>query len=193
MKYLGFEIKSVFNGLGKRVCDDNFKGKWEILFPKYKIMINDVEFEYSSSAVDLGKLLGIDKQECIYIHDSELYVSQGYSKRRPIKKLQENYYTSTIANLKNEYDLTKHIFNKAVEKVELSDESLKFALRCIIQDAYVVHECADIGDFADCYGYTDIKETLKIWNACSETNSKLKLSGNKLEEILEKLSEDGIE
>jgi len=84
---------------------------------------------------------------------------------------------------------------------ELSEDDLKFAFRCFIQDAQCV-ECADFHEFCEEFGYNRYddfteglnKESKKIYNACNRSlKSAGRLTDLDLCDILCELSEQGIE
>ncbi len=179
MLYNGIEITSQVIGVGKRKTNDNFKGEWFSLYPKHIVTVNGEDFDFSGSSYDLAVAFGLN-QSALYLHDGVIYHDSGYGKRNNNKSPAKTFQTLIAQYL-------------ARLNVNMTDEDLLFALRYIIQDALVTFENADIGEFADSFGYTDIKECLKVWNACSDTRARLKMSEAKLHEILDKLSEDGIE
>lgn len=185
MNYQGIEISAQVIGVGKQETTDGFKGKWEILYPNYIITCNGEEFEYGDSPHELGEITGI--KQCLFLHKDVLYQDCQDKKRRLL-----NYDNKIILpSFKNLKDVNEFILGST--KSELVGDGLLFAFRCIIQDALVKYENADIGEFADNYGYTDIKSTITIYNNCLDVASKLKLPESKLYELLGKLSEDGIE
>lgn len=76
---------------------------------------------------------------------------------------------------------------------ELSDKDMLFALRAILEDALVGFQFYTPGEFGKEFGYTDIDECIEVFNACNQTRVKLRFSETKIHELLEKLSEEGIE
>lgn len=68
-----------------------------------------------------------------------------------------------------------------------------FALRAILEDALVGFQYFTQGEFGKEFGYTDIDKCIEVFNACNQTRVKLRLSETKIYELIEKLSEKGIE
>lgn len=188
MEYQGLTITSQLVGIGKRESNDGFKSKYEILFPKYLVTVNGEDFSYSGSAYDLANAFKL-KNSALYLRDgNEIYADTRNGTRNTFNNVKTDRLQPKLEDLQ---ELTASAMGK--KELRMGNKAQLFALHCIIQDALMTFENADIGEFADSFGYTDIKECLRIWNACADTRARLKLSESKLYEILEKLSEDGIE
>ena len=68
-----------------------------------------------------------------------------------------------------------------------------FALRAILEDALVGFKFYTPGEFGKEFGYTDIDKCIEVFNECNKTRVKLRFSETKIYELIEKLSEQGIE
>jgi len=84
---------------------------------------------------------------------------------------------------------------------DLSEDDLKFAFRCFINDAQCA-EYLDFEDFCSGFGYEQYdeyemgenKESKKIYNACKQSlKSAERLTDLDLRDVLNEMSEQGIE
>lgn len=193
----GITISSQFIGIGKRLDYDRHNAICHILFPKYSITINNETFEYSQSAGYLADAIGV-KQGCIYEHTYkhpitgavkiEIYLDTGPYTRRSANSVASKIFpnrTTTINDVSNKFAQSK--------ESELSDKDMLFALRAILEDALIGFQFYTPGEFGKEFGYTDIDECIRIFNACNQTRVKLRLSETKIYKLIEKLSEKGIE
>ncbi len=193
----GITISSQFIGIGKRLDDGRYNAIYHILFPKYSVTINNETFEYSQSARYLADAIGV-KQECIYEHTykhpttgalkSESYIDPGLCTRNTANNVAPRIFpnrTTTINDVSNKFAKSK--------ACELPEEELLFALRAILGDALIGFQFYTPGEFGKEFGYEDIDECIRIFNACNQTRVKLRLSETKIYELIEKLSEKGIE
>lgn len=190
-------ISSQFIGIDKSLDNGGYKSIFHILYPKYAITINNETFEYSQSASYLANAIGV-KQGWIYENTykhpttgalkSEIYIDSGHYSRSSAHNAASKIFpnrTTTINDVHNKFAQSK--------ACELPEEELLFALRSILGDALVGFEYFTPGEFGKEFGYTDIDECIRIFNACNQTRVKLRLSETKIYELLEKLSEKGIE
>ena len=193
----GITISSQFIGVGKRLDNGGYNSIYHILFPKYSVTINNETFEYSQSARCLADAIGV-KQGCIYEHtykhpitgayNSEIYIDSGTHTRRTANNVAPRIFpnrTTTINDVSNKFAQSK--------ACELPEEELLFALRAILEDALVGFQFFTPGEFGKEFGYTDIDKCIEVFNACNQTRVKLRLSETKIYEVLDKLSEKGIE
>ena len=193
----GITISSQFIGIGKRLSIDKYPSIHHILFPKYSVTINNETFEYSQSARYLAYAIGV-KQGCIYEHtykhpttgayNSEIYIDSGTNTRNTANNVAPRIFpnrTTTINDVSNKFAQSK--------ACELQEEDLLFALRAILEDALVGFQFFTPGEFGKEFGYTDIDKCIRIFNACNQTRVKLRFSETKIYELIEKLSEQGIE
>ena len=193
----GITISSQFIGIGKRLSNDNYKNDYYILFPKYAITINNETFEYSQSARYLADAIGV-KQGCLYdntykhpttgAYNSEIYIDSGTYTRSTANNVAPRIFTKRTTNIND-------IHNKFAQSkaCELPEKELLFALRAILGDALIGFEYFTPGEFGKEFGYTDIDKCIEVFNACNQTRVKLRLSETKIYEVLNKLSEKGIE
>ena len=193
----GITISSQFIGIGKRLCYDRYNAIYHILFPKYSVTINNETFEYSQSARYLADAIGV-KQVYIYEHaykhpitgafKSEIYIDSGPYTRSPANNVAPKIFPNRTTN-------TNDIHNKFAQSkaCELPEEELLFALRAILEDALVGFQFYTPGEFGKEFGYEDIDKCIEVFNACNQTRVKLRLSETKIDELIEKLSEKGIE
>lgn len=197
----GINISSQFIGIDKRLSNDNYKDDYYILYPKYAITINNETFEYSQSANFLKEAMHKNFErgkssvfyEMSYIKpnsgaiETGIYIDIAHNKRDIF-----NRNKSLISNdIKSIRDL--HIVFSAKKESELSDKDMLFALRAILEDALVGFEYFTPGEFGKEFRYEDIDECIRIFNACNQTRVKLRFSETKIHELIEKLSEQGIE
>ena len=190
-------ISSHFIGIGKRLDDGRYNAIYHILFPKYSVTINNETFEYSQSARYLADAIGV-KQGCIYEHTykhpttgalkSEIYIDSGPYTRNTANNVASKIFPNRTTNIND-------IHNKFAQSkaCELQEEDLLFALRAILGDALVGFQYFTPGEFGKEFGYTDIDKCIEVFNACNQTRVKLRLSETKIHEVLDKLSEKGIE
>ena len=193
----GITISSQFIGIGKRLSTDGHSSIFHILFPKYSVTINNETFEYSQSARYLDDAIGV-KQGCIYEHTykhpttgalkSEIYIDSGPYTRNTANNVAPRIFPNRTTNIND-------IHNKFAQSkaCELPEEELLFALRAILEDALVGFQFFTPGEFGKEFGYTDIDKCIEVFNACNQTRVKLRLSETKIHEVLDKLSEKGIE
>ena len=197
----GITISSQFIGIGKRLSNDNYKNDYYVLYPKYAITINNETFEYSQSANFLKEVMHKNFErgkssvfyEMSYIKpnsgaiETGIYINIAHNKRDLF-----NSNKSIISNdIKSIRDL--HIMFSAKKESELSDRDMLFALRAILEDALVGFQFYTPGEFGKEFGYEDIDKCIEVFNACNKTRVKLRLSETKIYELIEKLSEQGIE
>lgn len=193
----GITISSQFIGIGKRLDNGGHSSIFHILFPKYSVTINNETFEYSQSARYLADAIGV-KRGCIYETTyeqpstgallSEIYIDSGSYSRSSANNAASKIFpniTTTIQDIHN-----KFVQSKASE---LPEKELLYQLRAILEDALVGFEYFTPGEFGKEFGYTDIDECIKVFNACNQTRVKLRLSETKIYELINKLSEKGIE
>ncbi len=80
-------------------------------------------------------------------------------------------------------------------KEEMADKDMKYAFRSIIEDA--ISGQMDFDDFCSEYGYDeDSRRAERVWNECKKSLNKVEsmgISGDELYEIINQLSEQGIE
>ena len=193
----GITISSQFIGIGKRLDDGIYNAIYHMLFPKYSVTINNETFEYSQSARYLDDAIGL-KQGCIYEHTykhpttgalkSEIYIDSG-----PYTRSSANNAASKI--FPNKTTTINDVINKFAQSkaCELPEEELLFALRAILEDALVGFQFFTPGEFGKEFGYEDIDKCIEVFKACNQTRVKLRLSETKIQEVLDKLSEKGIE
>ena len=197
----GINISSQFIGIDKFLSKDDYKNDYYILYPKYAITINNKTFEYSQSANFLKEAMHKNFErgkssvfyEMSYVKppsgaiETGIYINIAHNKRDLF-----NSNKSLISNdIKSIRDL--HIMFSAKKESELSDKDMLFALRAILEDALVGFQFYTPGEFGKEFGYEDIDECIRIFNACNQTRVKLRLSETKIHELIEKLSEEGIE
>lgn len=193
----GITISSQFIGIDKRLSTDGHSSIFHILFPKYSVTINNETFEYSQSARYLAEGLGI-KQGCLYentykhpntgAYNSEIYIDSGPYTRSSAHNVAPRIFTkrtTTIQDIHNKFSQSK--------ASELPEKELLFELRAILEDALVGFQFYTPGEFGKELGYTDIDNCIEVFNACNQTRVKLRLSETKIHEVLNKLSEQGIE
>ena len=193
----GITISYQFIGIGKRLDNGGHNAIFHILFPKYSVTINNETFEYSQSARYLADAIGV-KQGFIYEHtykhpttgayNSEIYIDSGTHTRSSANNAASKIFpnrTTTINDVSNKFAKSK--------ACELPEKELLFALRAILEDALVGFQFYTPGEFGKEFGYEDIDECIRIFNACNQTRVKLRFSETKIHELLEKLSEQGIE
>ena len=193
----GITISSQFIGIGKRLSTDGHSSIFHILFPKYSVIINNETFEYSQSARYLADAIGV-KRGCIYEHTytypptgalkSEIYIDSGPYTRNTANNVASKIFPNrptTINDVSNKFAQSK--------ACKLPEEELLFALRAILGDALIGFQFYTPGEFGKEFGYEDIDECIRIFNACNQTRVKLRLSETKIYEVLDKLSEKGIE
>ncbi len=193
----GITISSQFIGIGKSLSTDGHSSIFHILFPKYSVTINNETFEYSQSARYLAEGLGL-KQGCIYentykhphsgAYNSEIYIDSGPYTRTSANGAAPRIFSNrktTINDVHNKFSQSK--------ASELQENELLFELRAILEDALVGFEYFTPGEFGKEFGYTDIDNCIEIFNGCNQTRVKLRLSETKIHELLDKLSEKGIE
>ena len=193
----GITISSQFIGIGKRLSTDGHSSIFHILFPKYSVTINNETFEYSQSARYLADAIGV-KQGCIYEHtykhpttgayNSEIYIDSGHYTRNTANNVAPRIFPNRTTNIND----VSNKFAKSKD-CELPEKELLFALRAILENALVGFEYFTPGEFGKEFGYEDIDECIRIFNACNQTRAKLRLSETKIYELIEKLSEKGIE
>ena len=193
----GITISSQFIGIGKRLSTDGHSSIFHILFPKYSVTINNETFEYSQSARYLADAIGV-KQGCIYEHtykhpttgayNSEIYIDSGHYTRNTANNVAPRIFPNRTTNIND----VSNKFAKSKD-CELPEKELLFALKAILEDALVGFEYFTPGEFGKEFGYEDIDECIRIFNACNQTRAKLRLSETKIYKLLEKLSEQGIE
>ena len=197
----GINISSQFIGICKRLSKDDYKNDYYILYPKYAITINNETFEYSQSANFLKEAMHKNFErgkssvfyEMSYVKptsgaiETGIYINIAHNKRDLFNSIK-----SLISNdIKSIRDL--HIMFSAKKESELSDKDMLFALRAILEDALVGFQFYTPGEFGKEFGYEDIDECIRIFNACNQTRVKLRFSETKIHELIEKLSEKGIE
>ena len=193
----GITISSQFIGIGKRLDDGRYNAIYHMLFPKYSVTINNETFEYSQSARYLDYAIGI-KQGYIYEHTykhpttgalkSEIYIDSGPYTRNTANNVASKIFPNRTTNIND-------IHNKFAQSkaCELPEEDLLFALRAILGDALVGFQYFTPGEFGKEFGYEDIDKCIEVFNACNQTRVKLRFSETKIYEVLDKLSEKGIE
>ena len=193
----GITISSQFIDIGKRLSIDEYSSIYHILFPKYSVTINNETFKYSQSARYLAYAIGV-KQGCIYEHtykhhttgalESEIYIDSGTNTRSTANNVAPRIFPNRTTNIND-------IHNKFAQSkaCELPEEELLFALRAILEDALVGFQFFTPGEFGKEFGYEDIDKCIEVFNACNQTRVKLRLSETKIYEVLDKLSEKGIE
>lgn len=193
----GITISSQFIGIGKRLDDGRYNAICHILFPKYSVTINNETFEYSQSARYLADAIGV-KQGCIYEHTykhpttgalkSEIYLDSGPYTRRSANNAASKIFPNRTTNIND-------VSNKFAQSkaCELPEEDLLYELRAILEDALIGFKFSTPGEFGEEFGYTDIDKCIEVFNACNQTRVKLRLSETKINEVLDKLSEKGIE
>jgi hypothetical protein len=189
----GINISSQFTRIGRRLSNDGYKKTFHMLFPKYSILINNETFEYSQSARYLAEGLGI-KNSCVYNNTSpgaivnEIYLDSGNYTRTTANNLYPRIFSNrrtTISDVNN-----KFLQSKASK---LSEKDILFAFRCILEDALVGFNYFTPGEFGKEFGYEDIDECIKVFNACNQTRVKLRFSETRINQLIDKLSEQGIE
>lgn len=193
----GITISSQFIGIAKRLSTDGHSSIFHILFPKYSVTINNETFEYSQSARCLTDAIGV-KQGCIYENTykhpttgaltSEIYIDSGHYTRSSANNVAPRIFQNRTTNIND-------VSNKFAQSkaCELSDKDMLFALRAILEDALVGFKFYTPGEFGKEFGYEDIDKCIEVFNACNQTRVKLRLSETKINELIEKLSEKGIE
>lgn len=154
-------------------------------------------FEYSQSPRYLAYAIGV-KQGCIYENTykhpttgalkSEIYIDSGTNTRSTANNAASKIFPNRTTNIND-------IHNKFAQSkaCELPEEELLFALRAILEDALIGFQFFTPGEFGKEFGYEDIDECIRIFNECNKTRVKLGLSETKIQEVLDKLSEKGIE
>ena len=193
----GITISSQFIGIGKRLSRDGDNAIYHILFPKYSVTINNETFEYSQSARYLADAIGV-KQGCLYEHtykhpntgalESEIYIDSGPYTRSSANNVAPRIFTNrttTINDVSNKFAQSK--------ACELPEKELLFELRAILENALIGFQYYTPGEFGKDFGYEDIDKCIEVFNACNKTRVKLRLSETKIHELIEKLSEKGIE
>lgn len=190
-------ISSQFIDIGKRLDNGGYNSIYHILFPKYSVTINNETFEYSQSARYLANAIGV-KQGCLYENTykhpttgallSEIYIDSGPYTRNTAHNAASKIFPNRITTINDVHN--KFSQSKASE---LPEEELLFALRAILEDALVGFQFYTPGEFGKEFGYEDIDECIRVFNACNKTRVKLRLSETKIHELIEKLSEQGIE
>ncbi len=193
----GITISSQFIGIGKRLDDGKYNAIYHILFPKYSVNINNETFEYSQSARYLADAIGV-KQGCIYEHTykhpttgalkSEIYLDSGPYTRSSANNAASKIFQNRTTNIND----VSNKFAKS-KACELPEKELLYELRAILGDALVGFQFSTPGEFGKEFGYEDIDKCIEVFNACNQTRVKLKLSETKIYEVLDKLSEKGIE
>ncbi len=193
----GITISSQFIGIGKRLDNSGYGTIYHMLYPKYTITINNETFEYSQSARYLADTIGV-KQGCLYEHTykhpttgalkSEIYLDSGPYTRSSANSVAPRIFQNRTTNIND----VSNKFAQSKES-ELSDKNMLFALRAILEDALVGFQFYTPGEFGKEFGYEDIDECIRIFNACNQTRVKLRFSETKINELIEKLSEQGIE
>ena len=197
----GITISSQFIEIGKRLSNDNYKNDYYVLFPKYSVTINNETFEYSQSANFLKEVMHKNFErgkssvfyEMSYIKqnsgaiETEIYIDIAHNKR-DLFNMNKSLISKDIKSIR---DL--HIVISAKKESELSDKDMLFALRAILEDALVGFQFYTPGEFGKEFGYEDIDKCIEVFNACNQTRVKLRLSETKIHELLDKLSEQGIE
>ena len=197
----GITISSQFIGIGKRLDNSGYKNDYYILFPKYAITINNEIFEYSQSANFLKEAMHKNFErgkssvfyEMSYIKptsgaiETGIYIDIAHNKRDLFNR-NKSFISNDIKSIR---DL--HIMFSAKKESELSDKDMLFAFRAILEDARVGFEYFTPGEFGKEFGFTDIDECIRVFNACNQTRVKLRLSETKIHEVLNKLSDKGIE
>ena len=193
----GITISSQFIGIGKRLSTDGHSSIFHILFPKYSVTINNETFEYSQSARYLADAIGV-KQGCIYEHtykhpttgayNSEIYIDSGHYTRNTANNVAPRIFPNRTTNIND----VSNKFAKS-KACELPEKELLFALRAILENALVGFEYFTPGEFGKEFGYEDIDKCIEVFNACNQTRVKLRFSETKIYELIEKLSEKGIE
>ena len=193
----GINISYQFIGIDKRLSTDGHSSIFHILFPKYSVTINNETFEYSQSARYLADAIGV-KRGCIYENTykhpntgallSEIYIDSGPYTRSSANNAASKIFPNRITTIND-------VSNKFAQSkaCELTEEELLFALRAILEDALVGFQFYTPGEFGKEFGYEDIDECMRIFNECNQTRVKLRLSETKIHELIEKLSEQGIE
>lgn len=193
----GITISSQFIGIGKRLDNGVYNSIYNILFPKYSVTINNETFEYSQSARYLADAIGV-KPWCIYETTykhpttgallSEIYIDSGPYTRSSANNVASKIFpnrTTTINDVSNKFAQSK--------ACELPEEELLFELRAILEDALVGFQFFTPGEFGKEFGYEDIDECIRIFNACNQTRVKLRFSETKINELLGQLAVKGIE
>ena len=193
----GITIFSQFIGICKRLDDGRYNAIYHILFPKYSVTISNETFEYSQSARYLADAIGV-KQGCIYEHTykhtttgalpSEIYIDSGPYTRSSANNVAPRIFqnrTTTIQDINNKFAQSK--------ASELPENELLYQLRAILEDALVGFQFYTPGEFGKEFGYTDIDKCIEVFNECNQTRVKLRFSETKINELIEKLSEEGIE
>ena len=193
----GITISSQFIGIGKRLDDGKYNAIYHILFPKYYVTINNETFEYSQSARYLADAIGV-KQGFIYEHtykhpttgayNSEIYIDSGPYTRSSANNVAPRIFPNKTTNINDIHN--KFARSKACE---LPEEELLYELRAILEDALIGFQFCTPGEFGREFGYEDIDKCIEVFNACNQTRAKLRLSEKKIHELVEKLSEKGIE
>lgn len=107
--------------------------------------------------------------------------------------LEIQKYAPTLGSNIKDWDDLQRIAFSVPKKTALTNEETLFAFRCVIEDALMSYEFATPGQMAKEFGYTDVDEAVKIYNECTNTRIKLNKSEVQLRDILNKLSEAGIE
>ena len=193
----GITISSQFIGIGKRLDDGRYNAIYHILFPKYSVTINNETFEYSQSPRYLADAIGV-KRGCIYENTykhpptgalkSEIYIDSGTHTRNTANNVAPRIFPNRTTNIND-------IHNKFAQSkaCKLPEEELLFKLRAILEDALVGFQFFTPGEFGKEFGYEDIDECIRTFNECNKTRVKLRLSETKIYEVLDKLSEKGIE
>lgn len=192
----GITISSQFIGIGKRLDYGRYNAIYHMLFPKYSVTINNETFEYSQSASYLANAIGV-KRGCIYENTyehhitgaltSEIYIDSGPYTRSSANNVAPRIFQNRTTNIND----VSNKFAKS-KACELSDKDMLFALRAILEDALVGFQFFTPGEFGKEFGYTDIDECIRIFNACNQTRVKLRFSETKINELLEQLAVKGI-
>jgi len=172
-----------------KTLEDGYKRDFKPLHETYNIKVNNDVFEYNTSIADLGKKISKihhEFKECnsAYMVDGELYIDIGNS-----RKLADTY--GMLYGV-----LTINKLNKKLKNDMLSEDDLLFAFRCILSDALYFIDYR-IDDFINEFGYTDSLESIRkgetIYRECEDTYRKLNLSETRINELLEQLSDEGVE
>ena len=197
----GITISSQFIGICKRLSNDNYKNDYYVLYPKYAITINNETFEYYQSANFLKEVMHKNFErgkssvfyEMSYIKpnsgaiETGIYIDIAHNKR-DLFNSNKSFMSNDIKSIR---DL--HIMFSAKKESELSDRDMLFALRAILEDALIGFQFFTPGEFGKEFGYTDIDECIRVFNACNQTRVKLRLSETKINELLGQLAVKGIE
>ena len=193
----GITISSQFIGIGKHLDNGRYNDIYHILFPKYSVTINNETFEYSQSARYLADAIGV-KQGCIYENTykhpttgaltSEIYIDSGPYTRSSANNVAPRIFPNRTTNIND-------VSNKFAQSkaCELPEKELLYQLRAILEDALVGFQFYTPGEFGKEFGYEDIDECIEVFNACNQKRVKLRFSETKINELIEKLSEEGIE